>query len=211
MTGLGGSCLARCRVLPLGRVWRAVVLVLVALGVWVGSARAVTYTQQTLSFGLRQPLGVAVDGGGDVFVTNPNSVVELPAGGSQRTLQTTGLSGPEGVAVDAAGDVFVADTLNNRVVELPAGGSQQTLPFSGLNQPEGVAVDLAGNVFVADTGHSRVVELSPSLTSGSFVLSPVSARAGSSVGLASVAPCTLRSGGAFAATEAKLFLYSSTG
>jgi hypothetical protein len=56
-----------------------------------------------------------------------------------------------------------------------------------------------------------VVELSPSLTSGSFVLSPVSAPAGSSVGLASVAPCKLLSGGAFAATEAKLFLYSSMG
>ena len=35
--------------------------------------------------------------------------------------------------------------------------------------------------------------------------------AGSSIGLASVTPCTLFSGGAFAATEAKLLLYSSTG
>jgi hypothetical protein len=111
MAGLGGSCLARCRVFPPGRVWRAVVLALVAFGVWVGSARAVTSTQQTLSFsGLRQPLGVAVDGGGDVFVTNPTSVVELPSGGSQQKLLFSGLSAAAGIAVDGAGDVVVADT-----------------------------------------------------------------------------------------------------
>jgi hypothetical protein len=81
----------------------------------------------------------------------------------------------------------------------------------GLNGPEGVTVDLAGDVFVADTGHGRVVKLSPSVTSGSFGLSPATGAAGSSIGLASVTPCTLFSGGAFAATEAKLLLYSSTG
>ena len=171
-------------------------------------------SQQTLPFsGLSDPEAVAVDAAGDVFVADAGNmrVVELPAGGTQQTLPSTGLNGPEGVAVDGAGDVFVADSLNSRVVELPAGGTQQTLPFSGLSEPDGVTVDLAGNVFVADTGHGRVVKLSPSLTSGSFGLSPATGASGSSIGLASVTPCTLFSGGAFAATEAKLLLYSSTG
>ena len=56
-----------------------------------------------------------------------------------------------------------------------------------------------------------MVRLSPSLTSGSFGLSPATGPAGSSIGVASVTPCTLFSGGAFAATEAKLLPYSSTG
>ena len=171
-------------------------------------------SQQTLPFsGLSDPEAVAVDAAGDVFVADAGNmrVVELPAGGTQQTLPSTGLNGPEGVAVDGAGDVFVADSLNSRVVELPAGGTQQTLPFSGLSEPDGVTVDLAGNVFVADTGHGRVVKLSPSLTTGSFGLSPATGASGSSIGLASVTPCTLFSGGAFAATEAKLLLYSSTG
>ena len=170
--------------------------------------------QQTLPFsGLSDPEGLAVDGAGDVFVVDASSgsVVELPAGGSQETLPSSGLTEPEGVAVDGAGDVFVADTDNGRVVELPAGGSQQTLPFSGLSAPAGVAVHLAGDVFVADRTLGRVRELSPSVTSGSFVLSPATGPAGSSIGLASVTSCQLFSGGAFAATEAKLFLYSSTG
>src|SRR5205814_178929 len=144
------------------------------------------------------------NGAQDVFVASFAGVVELPSGGSQQTLPFSGVSAAGGVAVDGAGDVFVADGHKGRVVELPAGGSQQTLPFSGLTTPEGVAVDLAGDVFVADAQNNRVVELSPSLTSGSFVLSPATGPAGFSLGLASVTPCTLFSGGAFAATEAKL-------
>ena len=130
---------------------------------------------------------------------------------TQATLPVSGLHQPLGAAVDGAGDVLVADTHNGRVVELPEGGPQQTLPFSGLSAPAGVAVDLAGAVFVADRTLGRVRELSPSVATGSFVLSPATGPAGSSIGLASVTSCQLFSGGAFAATEAKLFLYSSTG
>jgi Collagen triple helix repeat (20 copies)/NHL repeat len=173
-------------------------------------------TQQTLPFsGLSNPYGVTLDAVGDVFVSDysNNRVVELPAGSNtQQTLPFTGLNAPGGVAVDAAGDVFVSDYFNTRVVELPAGSStQQTLPFTGLSNPFSVAVDAAGDVFVTDANNSRVVELSPSVPIGSFVASPGSGPAGSSIGIASVTPCPLLSGGAFAASEAKLFLYSSAG
>ena len=171
-------------------------------------------SQQTLPItGLSNPASVAVDSGGDVFVadTSNDRVIELMAGGVQRTLAAKGLSAPQGVAVDSAGDVFVADTGDNRLVELPAGGTQQTLPFSGLSNPHGVAVDPAGDVFVADYFNRRVVGLSPSLTTGSFVLSPGSGPPGSAIGLASATPCKLLSGGAFAASRAKLFLYSQSG
>lgn len=174
--------------------------------------------QQTLPFsGLSFPQGVAVDAAGDVFVadTGNSRVVELPVGGSQQTLSFSGLFQPEGVAVDGARDAFVADQGNNRVVELPVGGSQQTLPFSGLDlqdsQHVGVAVDGAGDVYLTDEANGRVVELSPVVPSGSFVISPGSGPASSSIGVASVTPCQLFTGGAFAATEAKLFLYSSAG
>jgi serine/threonine-protein kinase len=178
-------------------------------------------TQQAVPFsGLNGPAGVAVDGAGDVFVTDaPNTrVLELPAGSTtQQTLPFSGLNDPFGVAVDGAGDVFVADLAvtdpgKSRVLELPAGSStQQTLPFSGLSGPAGVAVDGAGDVFVADSNNSRVVELASSFSSGSFAISPGSGPAGSSIGVASVTPCQLLTGGAFAATEARLFLYSSAG
>ena len=181
-------------------------------------------TQQTLPFtGLTEPFGVAVDGAGDVFVadTTNDRVVELPAGGgAQQTLPFTGLSQPDGVAVDGAGDVFVADKINDRVLELPMGGVQQTLPFAvvplgetgpnpGLDSPSGVTVDAAGDVLVVDSGNNAVLELSPSVPMGSFLASPGSGPADSSVGLASVTSCPL--GGPFGSSAAELLLYSADG
>jgi sugar lactone lactonase YvrE len=105
--------MTRCRVTGGGRVLLTGVVAFVGFGLLVGSARAVTFTQQTLAFtGLRQPQSVAVDGSGDLFVADvaPGRVVELPAAGSQQTLPFSGLSATLGVAVDGAGDTFVADT-----------------------------------------------------------------------------------------------------
>ncbi len=98
---------------------------------WTGTGYG---TQVTLPFSsLDGPFGVAVDSGGDVFVTNApgwpttqpsasSSVVELPKTstgyGPQVTLAFSGLTLPFGDAVDNDGDVFVVDSLNNRVVEL---------------------------------------------------------------------------------------------
>jgi hypothetical protein len=126
--------------------------------------------QTTLpSSGLALPSGVAVDGKGDVFITDRNNarVVEEPWTGSgygaQITLPASGLVFPSGVAVDATGDVFISDVGTNRVVELPWTGSgygaQTTLPTSELSGPTDVAVDRAGDVFIAETENGPVVEL----------------------------------------------------
>ena len=118
-------------------------------------------TTGTVGTGLYNPIGIAVDGAGDVFIADHynNRVVEVPAGGGAQTTVGSGLSYPHGVAVDGAGDVFIADSYNNRVVEVPAGGGAQTTVGSGLNGPLGVAVDGAGDVFIADNGNNRVVKV----------------------------------------------------
>ncbi len=60
--------------------------------------------------GSANPVGVAVDAAGDVFVADigTNAVYEVLPSGTIKTIGS-GFSGPRGVAVDAAGDVFVAD------------------------------------------------------------------------------------------------------
>ena len=107
MTCLGGSVrMRRCVVPRAAWVWLYGVVALVGFGVWAGSARAVTYTEATLPVsGLHQPLGVAVDGAGDVFVADSPTghVVELPEGGAQQTLPFSGLSNDPEVAVDGVG------------------------------------------------------------------------------------------------------------
>ncbi|HWE84588.1 MAG TPA: hypothetical protein VG267_06565, partial [Terracidiphilus sp.] len=119
----------------------------------------------TVGSGFVQPSGVAVDGGGNVFVADYGSgaVKEILAAGGYTTVSTlgSGFSFPNGVAVDGGGNVYVADRGNNAVKEiLAAGGYTTVIPLgSGFNLPDGVAVDGSGNVFVADTDNSKVKEI----------------------------------------------------
>jgi serine/threonine protein kinase, bacterial len=74
--------------------------------------------------GLIFPEGLAVDGAGNLYVTDTgnNRVLKLAAGSSSPTvLPFTGLNKPFGVAVDAAGNLYVTDTHKSRVVKLAAG------------------------------------------------------------------------------------------
>jgi sugar lactone lactonase YvrE len=125
------------------------------------------------------PFGVAVDGGGDVYITDTfnNRVLEetLSAGSyTESTIPTSALNTPFGVTVDGAGNVYIADTENNRVLEeTPTAGSytETVLPSSTLGYPTSIAVDGAGNVYIADTGNARVLIEIPSV--GGFVESQV--------------------------------------
>ena len=115
--------------------------------------------------GLKQPVGVAVDGTGTIYVVDCANrwVLKQDAGSTGQTvLPFTDLSWPVGVAVDKSGSVYVTDTQSNRVLKLGAGASTPTvLPFTGLNYPDGVAVDTTGTVYVADEQNGRVLRLAP--------------------------------------------------
>ena len=127
----------------------------------------------TLSSGFNHPLGVAVDGQGNIFVADPgnNAVKEIVAVSGQIPANPTinvlgsGFNRPSGVAVDGQGDVFVADLGNNAVKEIVAVNGQipanPTINVlgSGFSQPSSVAVDGQGNVFVADPGNNAVKEI----------------------------------------------------
>jgi len=132
------------------------------------------------------PEGVAVDGGGNVYVADtnnstirkvtPSGTVTTLAGAAGQTAGTDGIgtaarfNGPYAVAVDSAGNVYVADFFNATVRKItPAGtvttlvGLAQQVGFTDatggaakFNQPYGLAVDGGGNVFVADT-YNRAV------------------------------------------------------
>ena len=113
------------------------------------------------------PQGVAVDGAGNVYISDAvnNAVKEMPAGCHSSSCVTTlggGFSLPTGVAVDGAGKVYISDAANNAVKEMPAdchsSGCVTTLG-GGFDYPTGVAVDGAGNVYVADKDNNAVKEM----------------------------------------------------
>ena len=119
--------------------------------------------------GLHNPVGVAVDSAGTVYVADSNNdrVLKLaarikrPDGAAIHRSPRTAR-----VAVDSAGTVYVADS-DSGVLMLTAGSTtQKVLPFTGrkspsLSNPNGLAVDSAGSVYITDIGDPRVLKLSP--------------------------------------------------
>ena len=132
------------------------------------------------------PDGVAVDGLGNVYVSdcNNHTVRKITPAGVVTTL--AGLAGnsgsangagsaarfnyPQGLAVDGAGNVYVADTGNHAIRLITPAGLVTT--FAGMSgtfgladgtantarfrNPRGVAVDVLGNVYVTDTGNHTI-------------------------------------------------------
>jgi sugar lactone lactonase YvrE len=138
-----------------------------------------------------QPGGLAVDGSGNVYVTDtgnatirkitPGGVVSTLAGSATRGNQdgigsAASFKAPSGIAVDSAGNLYVADTFNATIRKITSSGSVSTLAGTAgsrgeadgtgsaaqFNNPSGVAVDAAGNVYVADAYNQTIRKITPS-------------------------------------------------
>jgi sugar lactone lactonase YvrE len=133
--------------------------------------------QNIVGSGLYDPFGVAVDGSGNVYISDTlnNRVLKetLSAGTYTQSTIVSGLADPDQIAVDGNGNIYIADTGNSRVLmETPSvGGYSQSTVGTGLSNPDGVAVDGSGNVYIADTGNNRV--LMETISSGSYIQSTV--------------------------------------
>jgi len=132
------------------------------------------------------PSGLAVDGSGNVYVTDadnytirkvtPGGVVSTLAGqvGSPGSSDGTGSAArfnfPFCVAVDGSGNVYVTDTNNNTIRMVTPAGVVSTIggttgvaggmdglgAAAGFSGPAGIAVSSIGTVFVADQGNNRI-------------------------------------------------------
>ena len=138
------------------------------------------------------PVGVAVDGAGNVYVGDSKNftIRKISAAGVVTTLagapfQIGSADGPGssarfflpyGVAVDGAGNVYVADGGNHVIRKIAPDGTVSTLAGAALqpgyvdgaggaarfSTPFGVAVDTSGNVYVADSGNHVIRRITPS-------------------------------------------------
>ena len=122
---------------------------------------------RTVGFDLDDPTAVALDGAGNLFITefDRDTVVEVPAGCTNISCQTTlnaPFELPYGIAVDGAGNVYVTVAGLYPVVEMPAGCLNfecQLTVGSEFISGFAVAVDGAGNVFIADDKTRLVVKV----------------------------------------------------
>jgi sugar lactone lactonase YvrE len=134
---------------------------------------------------LYNPMAVAVDGNGNLFIADGNNSVirEVTTNGIISTIAGQGgvfgysgdgglatsakLYGPQGVVVDSLGNVFIADTDNDRVRQTQVGGRITTSAGGGIGDggagPNAsvvdslsIALDSSGNLFFCDWGHERI-------------------------------------------------------
>jgi len=121
---------------------------------------------KAISAEFTRPTGIAVDGHGNVYVTEQggNSVKVITPTSGYHEFKPLGprFDQPTGIAVDSMGDVYVTES-GGKVKEIVA--TRGNIPASAISitlgpkfdKPSGIAVDADGNVYVADTGH-RVVK-----------------------------------------------------
>ncbi len=92
--------------------------------------------------GLNDPLGLAVDSSGNLYVSNSGAgtVSEFAPGATTPTATLTGLSGPEALAFDAGGNLYVANVGNNTVSVFAPGATTPSATLTGLNDPQALAL-----------------------------------------------------------------------
>ena len=114
-----------------------------------------------------QPLGLAFDAKGNLFVTNVGAPFEAvhefgPDGVFIRTYgKADEFDFPNGVAVDANGNVYVSDSNNGRLVVFDRDGNELGMIRRGvsvgdLGLPRGAAIDDSGRIYVADISQQGI-------------------------------------------------------
>jgi sugar lactone lactonase YvrE len=134
--------------------------------------------------GIYHPLGLALDGAGNLYVAEggggniPSAVLKfapgadgdvapiaripsiLPPGGATAATNTQ-LSEARGVAVDRSGRIYVVDRLGDRLLIFDAGASGDVAPLevvtTGLSSPQQVVLDYDENVYVSNRGTPSIV------------------------------------------------------
>ena len=113
--------------------------------------------------GLAKPLGIAVDGAGNIYAANSASSTIAVFNQSSSTPArivsgpSTGLGTPVGVAVDSAGDVYALNQATNSVTVYSPSASGNAAPIrtiagnlTSISSPQGIALDSSGNVWVTN-------------------------------------------------------------
>jgi hypothetical protein len=126
---------------------------------------AISRTERTLASGFSGPSGVAVDGDGNLFITDfpphlsPPATKEILAAGGYTTVRTL-CSGPAifGLAVSESGNLFLAGPGFYPAYEVKVAEGCPTVRIlpSTWNFAKAVAVDGSGSVFVVDDGNREV-------------------------------------------------------
>ena len=136
----------------------------------------------------RQPRAAAIDGQGNVYVTDETRIRKITTSGEVSTYAGDGTGGFSdsnissaqfrnltGIAIDQQGNIYVADYGNQRIRKITSAGMVSTLAGNGVAgfvdgnggiaqfyNPLGLTADPEGNIYVADYANRRVRKITPS-------------------------------------------------
>jgi hypothetical protein len=108
------------------------------------------------------PLAIASDGSGNVWLADPNTSSLFELNGSTGAFLSPstgysvgGLSSPDAIAIDNSGNVWAANHNGNSVSLLNGGTGAAISPTTGytgggLSQPNAIAIDNSGNIWVSN-------------------------------------------------------------
>ena len=132
--------------------------------------RVTTVAGDSTPYPVSNPWGIAADGLGHLFVTDPGtgSLLKLLPGRSD-TVLAKNLKFPAGVTVDNSGNVYVAESGRHTIRKVGVDGTVTTVAGSGIvgssdgtgtaasfYYPAGVALDSLGNLYVADSNNNKI-------------------------------------------------------
>lgn len=120
-----------------------------------GASASVDGTGVAASF--IDPLAVAADKSGNVFVTDGGTVRKITPNG---VVSTFAQAGGNGIAIDGSGTIFTIE--QTKINKITPAGVVTTVPTSGLTLSNGsdIAVDAFGNLFVSD-GLNSIYKIAP--------------------------------------------------
>lgn len=135
---------------------------------------------------LNNPVAVAVDGAGNLFiadmgnnrirkVTAATGIISTVAGTSNPGSSANGigdgglatdalLNGPTDVAVDGAGNLYIVDSYNGLIRRAMASTGVISTYIGGLSNPRNLDIDAAGNVYLSVMGGVEKVDLNGRIT-----------------------------------------------
>ncbi|HXC99088.1 MAG TPA: NHL repeat-containing protein [Verrucomicrobiae bacterium] len=130
-------------------------------------------TRSTFASGLTQPLALAFDSAGNLFVSaTPDylqgAIYKYTPDGVSHTFPVSNLEDPVGLAFDSSGNLYVGDGgFNNGIFEIAPNGTQLNF-ISEESGSYGIGFDSAGDLFSTFDGGNSILEYATNGTQTNF-------------------------------------------